>query len=431
MRRQVWAVLVAAGAYGGSTAGQLPPLALIPPPPAARPVAPPPRPVSPPSEVARPEVPEKTGPAVDSSPDGEIGVLRVGNQAPQVVRVIRVAHHSGKDSLADVFEPSTGRRFTTPARYLTLGQTPPRPPAQETVEPPLAKRAGTAVLTPRPGPLPPAPAPAVARHDQSPIRIPEIVGRPTYTADGGRVGGFGPKAPAMLPPMAVAAPAAVPQAVSVPPATLPTPAARPLKPVGLAAQTAPPGPEFPAPSQVRRIIPVTPRTPARTPDRVAKAAVPTPQRVVHATGPAPAPVPPVRVADPQSVSVVPAAARIPDPVPIQFARLAPPAPGQMEDELRPFIRDMSEALRPSVRERAATALADGRYGWRPEVKGYLVAAAQTDPSPTVQAHCIRLLSRLGYHERTYLQFLLECCASDSRQVASAAGDALHRLGIRY
>jgi hypothetical protein len=120
-----------------------------------------------------------------------------------------------------------------------------------------------------------------------------------------------------------------------------------------------------------------------------------------------------------------------DPLPLE---LAPPMPDPvaepMADETGPYLRDLFSALRPSVRERAATALAECRYNSRPEVQAQLAKAAADDPSPDVRAHCVRLLSKLGYHESRYLNELAGWAGSDSPVLRQAALDALARLAVK-
>jgi hypothetical protein len=91
------------------------------------------------------------------------------------------------------------------------------------------------------------------------------------------------------------------------------------------------------------------------------------------------------------------------------------------------IRDLFNAMRPSVRERAATALSECRYNWRPEIKGILAKAAIRDPAATVRAHCIKLLSNLGYAEAPYIRALEYLAATDEEIVKKAAEGALARL----
>jgi hypothetical protein len=156
---------------------------------------------------------------------------------------------------------------------------------------------------------------------------------------------------------------------------------------------------------------------------------------------APKLAPPVLAAQPVTpptlapVSIAPAAAiwkPIPEPLAVGIVPvgLYEQAPVQMVEEIQPFVNDLSNALRPSLRERAATGLAEGRYGSTPGVKATLARAALTDPAPSVRAHCISLLSKLGYHESSYLDFLATCADSGHAIVKQAAIDALAKLQRR-
>jgi hypothetical protein len=120
---------------------------------------------------------------------------------------------------------------------------------------------------------------------------------------------------------------------------------------------------------------------------------------------------------------------IPEPAPVSIVPtgLYEQAPVQMVEEIQPYVNDLAAALRPSLRERAASALAEGRYGSRPEVKATLARAAFADPAPSVRAHCIKLLSKLGYHESSYLSFLGACADSKDLEVKQAALAALAKL----
>ena len=60
--------------------------------------------------------------------------------------------------------------------------------------------------------------------------------------------------------------------------------------------------------------------------------------------------------------------------------------------------------------------------------GQTVAAAD-DPSPDVRAHCVRLLSKLGYHESRYLDQLTGWAGSGPPVLQQAALDALGRLAV--
>lgn len=145
-----------------------------------------------------------------------------------------------------------------------------------------------------------------------------------------------------------------------------------------------------------------------------------------------------RVAVPEVKAMVsiprptPRAPRIqPDTAPPQLSPHVPKAlPTPMALETDPYLRDLVGALRPSVREEAATALAEGRYGWRPEIQAHLARAAAEDPAPSVRAHCIRLLSKLGFHESDYRTQLESWAATAEPQLRKAARDALARLTVK-
>jgi hypothetical protein len=120
-------------------------------------------------------------------------------------------------------------------------------------------------------------------------------------------------------------------------------------------------------------------------------------------------------------------------IPVPELPAAPPTylPPAVADavllDVREFAHELAYALRPSARERAASGLAEGRHGWRPEVKRLLARAATADPAPAVQAHCIELLARLGYHEPGYVEFLEAAAGTAHDKVKAAARAALARL----
>lgn len=103
---------------------------------------------------------------------------------------------------------------------------------------------------------------------------------------------------------------------------------------------------------------------------------------------------------------------------------------QMYAEIKPLIADLHTALRPTVREDAATGLAEGRYGSRPEVKATIAYAAMSDPAISVRAHCIRCLMSLGYHHPVYVDYLQKCAVCDSVELKQAAIVALQKLRPR-
>lgn len=76
-------------------------------------------------------------------------------------------------------------------------------------------------------------------------------------------------------------------------------------------------------------------------------------------------------------------------------------------------------------------MAEGRYGSRPEVKRVIAKAALTDPAPGARAHCIRLLSTLGYHEPEYVDYLRGCESGGHAVVRVAATISPTRLAPRF
>ena len=107
-----------------------------------------------------------------------------------------------------------------------------------------------------------------------------------------------------------------------------------------------------------------------------------------------------------------------------------PMDARMTAEVGPWMQELKTALRPSVRETAASALVNGRYASRPAVKAALAAAAMADPASSVRAHCVRLLSRLGYHDADYVTYLRSAAGTESADVQAAARLALVRLTPR-
>ena len=109
---------------------------------------------------------------------------------------------------------------------------------------------------------------------------------------------------------------------------------------------------------------------------------------------------------------------------------ATPMDARMTAEVGPWMHELKTALRPSVRETAASALVNGRYASRPAIKAALAAAAMADPAASVRAHCVRLLSRLGYHDADYVTYLRSAAGTESTEVQAAARLALVQLTPR-
>ena len=100
---------------------------------------------------------------------------------------------------------------------------------------------------------------------------------------------------------------------------------------------------------------------------------------------------------------------------------------QMFEETKGYIHELSTAIRPTLRQDAATGLAEGSFGWRPEVKQVLARAASADPAPSVRAHCIALLSKLGYTDPDYIDFLRASADSSNPSMKTASAEALKKL----
>lgn len=144
-------------------------------------------------------------------------------------------------------------------------------------------------------------------------------------------------------------------------------------------------------------------------------------------------VPTGAIAMPQPIAAMfspPAPSRFVEPLPVAWLQPGPAeyrVADRMAEETQTVLADLTKAVMSSIRERAATTLAESRYGWKPEIKAHLAIAAQTDAAPSVRAHCIGLLAKLGYHESPYLTYLEEAAASSSPDVQKAAKAALAKL----
>ncbi|HET6574259.1 MAG TPA: HEAT repeat domain-containing protein [Fimbriiglobus sp.] len=327
---------------------------------------------APPTRVSvAPPAPSSPPGATDGPRAGDVIALRTAGQPERKVKVLRLTRPDGGELLADLQDLATGARYTVPARMLTAK---PRP------APPTS--AGTGLYH-NPTRWNTAPRPPVAQpRPASPVTTQKFIA-------------YKPPAPSRV------------VLTQERPAPLPPPAAKP-KPS--------PPPVAPPPVVIAR-PPVTPLPYERPlPPPVA----PPPFAALRpATEFAPASAPEVRPAG------------LFDPLPLH---LVPPAPvaaaDPMAEETGPYLRDLFDALRPSVRERAATALAECRYNSQPEVKAQLAKAAAADPCPDVRAHCVRLLSKLGYHESRYLDELAGWAESGPPALRQAARDALARLAVK-
>ena len=251
------------------------------------------------------------------------------------------------------------------------------------------------------------------------------------------------------PIVAVAAsqPASGPQAISAPAPVAPESAGvrAPQAIVAPPDYVVVPVLEYAPPPQPAPVVVAPPPAPAATPVVVAPPdangpppVTPLPEpKAVNVAQPVAAPVvltaPPVATPAPAPASLPPPvelASRVVPTAPVAEPVPSPRVPAQMLEEVQPFVNELFQALRPSLRERAATGLAEGRYGSRPEVKATLARAALTDPAPDVRAHCIAQLAKLGYYEASYLAYLDACAASGHAVVKQAAVAALTKLASR-
>jgi len=434
-------------------------------------------------------VPATTSSAAGVPKEGDLLTFRTAGQPERRVRVIRISG-TIDDGLADVQDLSSNAKYSIPLRVLSsmaktatttapgsvpaiVPKTPPlvvtpNPSAAPLTRPNVPPRNDARMALPSPtaaralmndtkqvaysAPTPP-PAPAVPPPHQLPaLPIPQA---PPNPADAPPTTPMPPAAPTSTDDVffrPAGLPTVVPQpdAAQAPPEawSKPTPiAAPPAAPMVVAAPPVPTGiglpPTQPAFSTVKPPV-VNINAPEYIPVPVydysgapAKAvAQPTPQAAPVTPVPMVAPVPtpivaqqPLPAAVPQaivqtSLSLSSSASAQPELITADvLARM----PAQMAEELQPYLIDLSRALRPSLRQRAASGLADGRYGSRPEVKAVLARAALLDPAPAVKAHCIHLLSKLGYHESSYLDYLDSCAESAEATVKQAAVDAVAKL----
>jgi hypothetical protein len=107
-----------------------------------------------------------------------------------------------------------------------------------------------------------------------------------------------------------------------------------------------------------------------------------------------------------------------------------PAEFRMKEETAGAVATLQQSARPTLRQDAATALAEGRFGARPEIKSILAGAAMHDPAAVVRAHCVTCLSRLGYAEPSYVAFLRQGTVDADPAVKAATAEALAKLEPR-
>jgi hypothetical protein len=100
---------------------------------------------------------------------------------------------------------------------------------------------------------------------------------------------------------------------------------------------------------------------------------------------------------------------------------------RMKTETAETMTALQSAMRPTARQDAATALAEGRYADKMEIKMALAHSAMHDPAPVVRAHCIDCLSRLGYCAPDYVDHLRQCAMGQESCLKVAASNALMKL----
>lgn len=335
-----------------------------------------------------------------AQPASDVLVQKTAGQPERRLRLLKVGNGPDGERFADLQDVATGAKFTVPYAALAgmkraTDVAPPSPPP-----PPAAKPAGggkfpTSLAAPEPSPGGYSPFAA------KPIPLPETRPQPKSR--------WGDLPPTVAPPPIAPPPIAPPQPVT---ATPPMPVAPPQ----------------PMPATLPQPVPAV----AGSLDTPLTALVAAPAQPVQVAAP-PVAEPPPAVALP-TVAEPPAVLRMSFPAAPAYAPPSPSWPPGLADQMRaetePYAHDLTHALRPSLRERAATALFNGRHASHPEVKQLLAQVAATDPAPTVQAHCVRLLSALGYHSREHVEFLESAAGSDHAGLRQAANTALAKLTPR-
>ncbi len=310
-------------------------------------------------------------------PSGEILIQKTAGQPERRLRLLKFNTGPDGERVADLQDLGTGARYTVPVAALagmTRAPAGPTDAAQTTPPPALPSVRPAAPSSKFPTSLP-LPEPSPGSH--SPFTARQLTPTPQ---------------PRSRPQPAGPTPVA-PGSLDTPlTALVVAPAGRPIEPPPLVIPTLVPTAMLDAEPPRRPPVAYVPPVPA-----------------------APAPVQPVAFHMPAAPAVAA----------WQMTRAE-----QMRAEVEPYTSELVNALRPSVRERAATALANGRHASNPEVKQLLARTAMTDPAPTVQAHCVRLLAALGYHAADYVEFLEASRGSDHTGLRQAAAIALAKLAPR-
>ncbi len=393
---------------------------------------------------------------------GDIFTFRTAGQPERKVKIVRIAPFSDGESLADVEDVASGAKYTIPAKVLMASaRTVARVPERVSATPPRPAESNGWPKTPKsnvkqagfPTSLP---TPMPAKGTPSPFEQRTITSTPKPSATTGTtmLHGLGSALPPMPKPLTVTYPSydglPVPRlATTDVPLIAPIPDGPIVPKVPLAPVDPDTLPPMAPPTSGALILPgaiaePTVEFPIQPPSLVPGGVNPSlvPEAPTTADPPVPAPVAPALpnpivevVPRPLPIATQPMVRietlpPLPAPVTIVPVGLMGAAANQMIDETTPLLHDLTQALRPSVRERAATALAEGRYGWRTEVKAELARSAANDPATSVRAHCIQLLSKLGYHDSAYLDQLAGWAESDSVRVREAARAAMAKLGPR-
>ena len=371
--------------------------------------------------------------AMDGIREGEILIVRTAGQPERRLKVLRISTIPDGPALADVKDQESGRTYTLPIIALAGAL---RGSSALPLNSPSAA-AVTATATPQMNRY--SPPTDTAMRTETPAAAPTLTGVPPVVSSSPPPPAAFQRHPFVGKLPAGARPQLTHGTVQPWPQMLPAAATPVTSPQSTVRNAAPvPAWQRPAPVPEPRNLQQThhpseyptatlSESPAFQRLRQAIQAADKPKPVVaQAYVPTPAPVAVEMPGEPAPVHAV--SYQQPQPIRAEFSsKLATTLPSQMTTEITPFLHDLKNALRPSLREIAATALAEGRYGSRPEVKAVLAQAAMTDPAPSVRAHCIGLLSSLGYHERQYLDYLRAAGYSEAGEVKSAAVAALARL----
>lgn len=129
---------------------------------------------------------------------------------------------------------------------------------------------------------------------------------------------------------------------------------------------------------------------------------------------------------PQPV-LMPKTAPANDPIHVVLPVGYVPPEFRMKTETADTMTTLQSAMRPTARQDAATALAEGRYADKMEIKMALAHSAMHDPAPVVRAHCIDCLSKLGYCAPDYVDHLRQCSMASEMCLKVAATNALAKL----